>query len=194
MRRKHNIDDILDSGIDLFRRQGFNNTGVEDILRAGGIPKGSFYNFFKSKEDFGLQVMQRYADIYDAYVAGKLRDKSRTPLNRLKHFYESLINGNESEGCRYGCLINNLTQEIAGNNDAVALALRQHFERIVAIIAECIAEGQKQGEISRAYPAPELADYLHTSFYGALVRMKGLRSSQPLQHFLQVSMNILSVS
>ena len=110
MKRKHDINDILEKGVELIRSQGFNNTGIDDILKESGIPKGSFYNFFKSKEDFGIKAMQQYTSQQAEWVKSILTDQTKTPFQRLEYFYKRLIEGNREENCRKGCLVGNMTQ------------------------------------------------------------------------------------
>ena len=94
MQKKHNKEEIIEVGQELFRKRGFNNTGVDYILKTSGTPKGSFYNFFKSKEEFGVEVLKHYTDRQYNYFKELLENFSFTPLTRLKAFYNALIKGN----------------------------------------------------------------------------------------------------
>jgi len=186
MQKKHNKEEIIEVGQELFRKRGFNNTGIDDILKASGTPKGSFYNFFKSKEEFGVEVLKHYTDRQYNYVKNLLENFSLTPLPRLKAFYNALIKGNLQEGCRYGCLVGNMTQEMGGISDQISSSARDNLGRITTLIGECIKEGQEKTEIRDDYSAEELADFVHNSFYGAIMRSKAGRQEQPLQLFFEM--------
>ena len=129
--------------------KGFNHAGIEAILQAAGVPKGSFYNYFENKEDFGLQVINRFAECYDDELDRFLADESLSPLSRLRAYFESIIVQLEGNGCRNGCLVGNLSQEMADQSEVFRSRLEQIFDRWVDRYADCLSQAQKAGEISR---------------------------------------------
>ncbi len=191
MNRKHNIEDILDKGIELFRAQGYNNTGIEEILKATGIPKGSFYNFFRNKEDFGDKAMARYSERQNTYIETMLNDTSLSPFERLKKFYLSMIQFNEGESCSKGCLIGNLAQEMGGQSQLMSQAANRYYNNWAQLIANCIEEGQESGEIRDDISAIELGHYIHNSFNGSLMRAKAGQDAAPLHLFQKVAFEFL---
>ena len=66
MGKQETKSSLLEHGVQLMLGRGYHSTGIHDLLVTAGVPKGSFYHHFKNKEDFGLQVMGRYAD--DGYA------------------------------------------------------------------------------------------------------------------------------
>jgi TetR/AcrR family transcriptional repressor of nem operon len=186
MQRRHDINEILEKGLEVIREKGYTNTGIDDILKANGIPKGSFYNFFKSKEEFGVQAMRRYTERQIEWIEGFLGDKTKKPFARLKDFYESLIAANVDENCRKGCLVGNMTQEMAGLSDPIGHQAQRSLQEISNIIAGCIQEGQDLEEIRVDYSAKDLADYLHNSFYGFLLRAKAGRDKRQFDIFIEM--------
>ena len=82
MRRKHNIENVLEMGLEIIRQKGYNKTGVQEIINVCGIPKGSFYNFFKSKEDFGIKALNYYTEKQYKIVKKYLTNKKIKPINR----------------------------------------------------------------------------------------------------------------
>jgi len=187
MRQKHNIETILEAGQDLFRRQGYHNTGVDEVLKAANMPKGSFYNFFKNKEDFGAQVLRYYSQNGQKDLKKQLSKPGLSPLERLKAMYQGNIAFHSKEQCRYGCLLNNFSLELGGLSDEMMRVMGAEFEQYTSHLAACIAEGQADGSISKALPAQDLADYLHNNWNGAVVRMKATRSTAPLKLFMQTA-------
>ena len=186
MQRKHDVNEILDKGLELIRDKGYTNTGIDDILKANDIPKGSFYNFFKNKEDFGIRAMQVYTERQLEWIDSILGNKSKSPINRLKDFYDNLIAFNVDESCRKGCLIGNMTQEMAGQNDPIGQQAQKSLQDISDTIASCVQEGQDAEEIRDDYSAGDLADYLHNSFYGFLLRTKASRDKKQFDIFTEM--------
>ena len=191
MRQKHNIDKILENGLELIREKGYHNTGIDDILKINQIPKGSFYNFFKSKEDFGIKALQKYTEQQTKWVEEILSDKSRTAFKRLQYFYIKLIAGNLKENCRKGCLVGNMTQELGGLSEAISQQADESLKMITGIITRCIQEGQEAGDIRNDYPASDLAEYLHSSFYGFLLRSKAGQSRKQFDIFMEIVFNFI---
>lgn len=194
MYRKHNKQDILHQGQELVRKQGFNATGINDILKATGIPKGSFYNFFDSKEDFGLQLLAFYGEKGVTCMRAVLDDKGISPLERLDRFYAVMASENEEECFQGGCLINNLSMEVAGSNDAFSKATNDAFLAWVELLASCIREGQEQGEIIDHYPAVMLASFFHSNIFGALSRSKSARTREQLDITRKLTLEFLAKS
>jgi TetR/AcrR family transcriptional repressor of nem operon len=186
MPRKHDIDEILEKGLELIREKGYTNTGIEDILKANSIPKGSFYNFFKNKEDFGIRAMQKYTKHQIEWIENLLSDKAKGPFDRLKNFYERLIAASVDENCRKGCLVGNMTQEMAGLSNPIGRQAEESLQEISNLIAGCIEEGQDLDEIRSDYSAKDLADYLHNSFYGFLLRAKAGRDKKQFDIFTEM--------
>jgi len=191
MQHKHDIDEILEKGLELIREKGYTNTGIADILKANSIPKGSFYNFFKNKEDFAIRAMQKYTKRQMIWIESMLGDKTKRPFDRLKDFYQSLIAANVDENCRKGCLIGNMTQEMAGLSNPIGRQAEESLQEISNLIAGCIEEGQDSEEIRTDYSAKDLADYLHNSFYGFLLRAKAGRDKRQFDIFTEMMFNFI---
>ena len=140
MKRKHNREDIISRGQEVLRERGYNNTGVDQILKATDLPKGSFYNFFNSKEDFAREVLNIYVSNQYEFISARLKDKSQPPLSRLSNFYKSMIEFNEGENCAKGCLLANMTQELAGISENISEDTDRHYNWITNLISDFIAQ------------------------------------------------------
>ncbi len=177
---------LLDHGVRLMLERGYHNTGIHDILAAAGVPKGSFYHYFKNKEDFGLQVVGRYADDGYAVIDRVLGDKRQPPLVRLQRLFEKFRADYEQRFCRDGCLLGNLGQEMADVNDTFSDRISLHFDRWTARIALCLDEAVVSGDLSADADTTTLAGTLLDAYEGALLRMKVVKGIAPLQAFLEV--------
>ena len=177
---------LLDHGVQLMLGRGYHKTGIHDVLTTAGVPKGSFYHHFKNKEDFGLHVLDRYADDGYAEIDRVLSDKRRSPLARLQHLFEGFRADHERRFCRNGCLLGNLGQEMADINDIFRDRIKLHFGRWTARIALCLDEAVMSGDLRSDLDTTMLAGTVLDAYQGALLRMKVVKNTAPLQAFLDV--------
>lgn len=186
MKRIHNKDDIVQVGLDIVLSRGFTATGIEAILKQANVPKGSFYNFFSSKEEFALAII-------DKYVAGRnelfypiFSDMSLPPLERVKRSFQTLIALFTGEDCSKGCLIGNLGQEMSDQFESVRQRLDQALQKWSAELTKLLVQAQKENSISADLDAEMLAENLISSFQGALLRSKVKKSPEPLRNFVHL--------
>ncbi len=192
MNKKYQKEDILQKGETLLIQQGYHSTGINDVLEACGIPKGSFYNFFENKEDFGAQVIGRYGKKHAAHARAVLSDGTHTPIARLRHFYELAYESHAAKESRQGCLLSNSTTELSSESERCREVIVQAREETIQLIADCIAEGQAAGEITTMYDAQKLAQYLFFSYDGALVAMQATKSPEPIRVFIDITFAMIT--
>ncbi len=188
---KHQAEDIINTGMELIRTKGYHNVGINEILKASNIPKGSFYNFFESKEDFARKALDSYGNSSLEMIKSFLRNKELSPVERLKSFYGYLIDANEQEGFIAGCLINTISMEVGGLSSVLAVSADQNFNVWLEEIAICIKEGQDKGEIRTDYLPKELAEYMHVGTYGAFSRMKMTKNRLYLDNWFEMTFNFI---
>jgi TetR/AcrR family transcriptional regulator, transcriptional repressor for nem operon len=175
---------LVDAGTRLILEQGYHQTGIQDVLQAAGVPKGSFYYYFPSKEAFGQAVIAQFAEAYLVRLEQYLGDTTARPLTRLRRHQEDLLARFERRGCRGGCLIGNLSQELADQHPRLRTQLDAVLTSWRARYAQLFREAQAVGDL-RADRDPEaLADFYLDSFEGALLRAKVSKSPAPLRVFL----------
>ncbi|MBC8419708.1 MAG: TetR family transcriptional regulator C-terminal domain-containing protein [Desulfobacterales bacterium] len=173
---------ILETGAELIHLKGFNHTGLQEILNAAGVPKGSFYNYFSSKEDFGLQVIDHFAGYYTFISRPILEDPALSPLQKIKRLLEWFMEFFKSKDYAYGCPIGNLAQEMGDLSPAFREKLRSALDILVDTYSGVLAEAQKEGEISRRLDVREAAYFLVSSWHGALMHMKAIKGPEPLEN------------
>ncbi len=186
MGKEKTKDLLLEAGKATFLEKGYGNAGIEAILSAAGVPKGSFYYYFSSKEDFGLAVLDRFARCYDERLDLVMGDLAVPPLDRLRLYFESVIDRVEANGGRKGCLIGNLSQEMADHSETFRARLEEIFESWVDRYAACLSQAQAAGEVPLDLDARELAEFMLNGWQGAMLRAKTMRSVAPLRTFLEV--------
>jgi TetR/AcrR family transcriptional regulator, transcriptional repressor for nem operon len=187
-------DVLLEVGRKMFLERGYNHAGIECILQAACVPKGSFYNYFSSKEDFGLQVIDSFAACHDAFLDTYLGDHSRSPLDRLRGYFNAVVDDWENGARPRGCLVGQLSQELAEQSEAFRARLESIFERWADRFAKCLAEARDASQIAIEPDVRPFADFLLNSWQGALMRAKSSRSTVPLQTFIQNTMERIALS
>ena len=188
---KYDKEDILNTGYDVLRKNGYHNVGINQVLKEAGIPKGSFYNFFESKADFANQVVSHYAKDNHKWMQQYFLDTELSPLEALKSFYKIMIDFNEKDDFASGCLLNVLGNEIGRQNDELAENVNQYFIGWLNILDKVIFEGQKEGEITTRFTSLELAEYLHSGFYGTFSRMKVTRNRVYMDTWFDMSFEFI---
>jgi TetR/AcrR family transcriptional repressor of nem operon len=180
-------DKIVRAALRLFHELGYNGTSVQDITDAAEVPKGTFYNHFKSKELLALEVMRVYTD---TICTEKLPTGPESPLWRLREHFEALADEYAKVKYKNGCLIGNFAAEVA-NKPKLRQAAHEYLDQWAASIAIVVREAQDANEISGASDPEELARYLIDSFQGATLRTKLCRDRTPIEEFLRVSFDHL---
>lgn len=184
MKRIHNKEDIIQVGLDIVLSRGFTATGVEAILKQANVPKGSFYNFFSSKEEFALALIDRFVAERQEVFSPIFRNDSWPPLRRIRKSFETLITIFESDDCSKGCLLGNLGQEMSDQSENLRQRLEQSLQMWVRELATLLVEAQEEKTIPADMDAEMLAENLISSFQGALLRSKVKKSSEPLNNFI----------
>ncbi len=174
---------ILARGLDLLYLHGFGGTGVKDITAAAGVPKGSFYNYFDSKAEFGIECLREYEEYWIQELEGALVESEQPPLERLRLWYRRSIEDVLEHGYSRGCFAGNLAQELGDADPQFHLELDRVFNRFQLYIVRCLEEARAAGEIAPESDATELASFIMNSWQGALLRLKASGTGQPLWIF-----------
>jgi TetR/AcrR family transcriptional repressor of nem operon len=178
-------EQLLAAGLDALHRRGFNATSVQDITEVAGVPKGSFYNHFESKETLGAEVVLRYVENNEAQRA-ILRDTKLAPLTRLRKHFERLSQEVAKDNYSYGCLLGNFSTELSEQSPLIRERVATAFVAWSDLIAKVIAEAQTAGAVTRDLPPKALAAFLLNAFEGAMLRAKVDKSRAPFDAFFSV--------
>ena len=174
---------ILEKGSEIVRLKGFHHTGIQEILNSAGIPKGSFYFYFKNKEDFGLQLIDFYSNFFLGNADVFFKDESYSYLDRLRRFFNFFLNYFESINYKGGCTIGNLAQELGDTNVRFRVKLNDVFEKMKSRVEFFLRHAQNENEISNEIDISIVSDFIINSWEGALLRTKVSKSSEPLRIF-----------
>ena len=179
-------DKIIATGVEMVAISGFNATGIESVLKAAGVPKGSFYHHFGSKENFGIEVINLFAERYAQKLHTFFDDQSIEPLERIRNYLENSIEHLTQENFSKGCLIGNLGQELADQNERFRDRLAEIFCDWLNIFADCLHQAQQAGTLNPRLNAQQLASFLLSGWEGAILRAKVMRSPEPLKQFVGI--------
>jgi TetR/AcrR family transcriptional regulator, transcriptional repressor for nem operon len=191
MGRPSTREQIVQAGLKCLTRKGFNGVGVQDITTTAGVPKGSFYNHFESKEALGVEIVERYGT--DTRRREILSDKSVPPLERLRRHYARLNAIFVDAKFERGCILGNFSAELSNQSDLIRDSLRQLYVRWTEDVEAAIAEAQEQGTVSDKTTAAELAAFLLDAYEGALLRARVERDGQAFDRFMKFAFTKLLV-
>lgn len=179
-KRNENIrEKLLDQGFKLFITQGYHGTGIKEVVDQVKVPKGSFYNYFESKEQFGAEVIRRYSKWVNANMATWLNGAEDNALTALKQFFEQEMQRHQE--VKAGCIIANLGAELGDSSELCQQAMLEGFQSMKQQFFRNLKRGQAQGAIRDDVSAEELADFLVNAYEGALLRMQVEQSVEPIR-------------
>lgn len=174
---------LIRAGVEHLTEKGYSAVGIDDILKAASVPKGSFYHYFRNKADFGRVLIAAYHDYFSARLDQSFRDDSLPPLERLRAFVREAEQGMARHGFRRGCLVGNLGQEMGALPEDFRGDLVRVLEDWQRRTADCLRLAQADGSLGARHDADALAEYFWIGWEGAVLRAKLERSAGPLSRF-----------
>ncbi|RIJ12906.1 TetR/AcrR family transcriptional regulator [Pseudomonas sp. 91RF] len=183
---------LLDTGHRMMAEKGFTSVGLNEILQTAGVPKGSFYHYFKSKELYGQALLEDYFVCYLADMERRLTLPDLNARERLMDYWQGWQDRCTLEGHGDECLVVKLSAEVADLSEAMRLTLRDGAERVVARITTCI----EQGQADQCLPdgdARQLAETLYQLWLGASLLNKLQRTGQSLDTAMATTRRLLDV-
>ncbi|WP_392966212.1 TetR family transcriptional regulator C-terminal domain-containing protein [Streptomyces sp. LN245] len=175
-------EQLIEAARDRFHEHGFNGSGIKDITDDAGVPKGSFYNHFESKEAMAVEVMRRYADTRDMAM---LEDRSTPPLERIRAHFAYLTADLERFGYARGCLIGNFGAELSTQSVVIRDEVAQRLGRWSTLLALALDEARAAGTLTSTVDSTVLARFLVSAWEGAAMQAKVIGGA-PLDDFFVV--------
>jgi len=176
-------DSLVRAGVVALTEKGFSATGLDEILQSVGVPKGSFYHYFDSKEVFGAELIENYAEYFARRLDRFLLNEARAPLDRLKDFTVDAERGMKRHGFLRGCLVGNLGQEMGALPEAYRAQLMNVFADWQGRTSVCLKAAQASGQIEKHIDCDQLAAFFWIGWEGAVLRAKLERGPLPLKTF-----------
>ncbi|MET0357182.1 MAG: TetR family transcriptional regulator C-terminal domain-containing protein [Cellvibrio sp.] len=184
-------DKLIAISIQTMAIKGFNNTGIAEILAVANVPKGSFYHYFKSKDDLGFAIIEQYGQQLRTEFEKHLDAAEGTALVRLQSYFNMILGYFEGDFGLCNCLLGNLGQELSMQNPAMRKAIFAHYRVVENLIAGCLREAKAEGELSSDADEQMLAKMFFASWEGCLVRAKLEQSAQPLRDLMHLYFSLV---
>lgn len=182
---------ILETGQRIIAGKGFASVGLNEILTTAGVPKGSFYHYFASKEQYGQALLEEYFARYLDEIDHFFATWQGTAGESLMHYWQRWQDTQHVACNEQKCLVVKLGGEVADLSDAMRLTLRDGTARIVERIARRIEAGQADGSIP-PLPAAETAQTLYQMWLGASLLSKLHRTPDALNNALAFTRQLLN--
>lgn len=171
---------ILSIGESLILGRGFSAMGLSELLGAAEVPKGSFYHYFPSKEQFGVALLERYFDNYRARIHALFSNEVFAARERLLAYFDAWRKLHSHSQCHETCLAVKLTGEVSDLSEPMRTALETGMDSVIARIGGVIRDGQEDGSIPAGLDSSELAEALYAMWLGASLRSKAKRNTDAL--------------
>jgi TetR/AcrR family transcriptional repressor of nem operon len=185
MAAKSTREHLIDVGVGLMHQNGYNATGLTDILKAADVPKGSFYHHFGSKEDFAAAALERYGIREREHATAVLNDTTTPPLKRLRRYFSDLVKIYGQKGAILGCMMGRFSLEIAEESPQLRKRISASFDHWQHTIATVIGQAVAQKELPSGTDPESVAGFLLNSWQGALLRSQAQQSNAPLETFMR---------
>lgn len=194
MTQNTTYDKLIETGLSALMQKGYDGIGIGPVLAEAGVPKGSFYHYFSSKDDFVIALIGAYQARYNARRVAIFADRAKPALARLDAYFAYLQDELAASLPAGGCLYGILSQSLMPRSPALRQCLAQAFADWQASLEQLIAEACAAGELPASVD-PGVAACLTVDFYeGAMVRAKTRASVRPFAEFRACLPRLLAVS
>ena len=194
----HKTDDvrekIIATGQAIMGGKGYSAVGLNEILTAAGVPKGSFYHYFSSKDAFGVALLESYFESYLAEIDRTMATSGLTMAQRLMKYWELWQTSQSFHNCEGKCLAVKLGAEVADLSEPMRLVLQRGIYGIVERLTAAIGAGVADGSLATEGDPAKVAQSLYQLWMGASVMVKIARNTQPFETALSATRNMLHLS
>ena len=191
MATKSTRDHLIDTGLKLMHSNGYNATGLTEILKEADVPKGSFYHHFGSKEDFAAAALERYTTREAQHAASVLIASKISPLKRLKRYFMDLVKLYGQKGAIPGCMMGRFSLEMAAQNPQLRKQISVTFAHWQHTIATVVEQAVAHEDLPAGTDPESVAGFLLNSWEGALLRSQAEASDAPLELFMLIAFDQL---
>jgi TetR/AcrR family transcriptional repressor of nem operon len=176
---------LLEAGVRIFSKSGFNGCSVQDITECAGVPKGSFYNHFDSKEALGAAALKHYWSDGACDLLLLLTKPGLSPRQRLRAYFQQASADLAQNEFNCGCLIGNMSAELSDHSPVISAQLSVIYADWSHLVADCIREAQASGEVCSGADPDMLATFILNAWEGAVLRARIEKGDRPLRQFIE---------
>lgn len=174
-------DTILATGQRIMGAKGFSAVGLNEVLAAAGVPKGSFYHYFASKEAFGEALLEDYFSAYLVDMDRIFRQPGQTKAQQLEAYFAAWQDSQSFEDCQGKCLAVKLGAEVADLSEPMRAALQRGTTGITDRLARALDAGVSDGSVAIQDPPDAVARRLYQLWLGTSIMVKIARTARPFQ-------------
>ena len=189
MPRPCNRERILSEGLRVVHERGFGGASVRDIVQAAGVPQGSFTNHFKSKEAFGLEILDLYMAKGRDAMALTLGNTALAPMQRLRAYVDA--SQTRLDDMRHGCVFGNFAAEAGDCGNVIRERVAHAFEEVRQSVAECLRAAVAVGELPTGFACEDVAGFTVASLQGAILLSKVQRNPAPMERLRKILFEIV---
>lgn len=184
---------ILNTSFKLVLHKGFVGVGLQEILTTCGVPKGSFYYYFASKEAFGCALLQQYLADYKVKIDQLILQEERSAYVRLVALWQAWIDDpcHNDGGWAENCLIVKLAAEVSDLSEDMRQILNFGVSKLTERIANLLSDGQQDGSIPQHIEPEKMAQTMYQLWLGAALLAKLAQNKQPLYLALETTQQLL---
>jgi TetR/AcrR family transcriptional regulator, transcriptional repressor for nem operon len=184
---------LLDAARRIVVARGYAAVGINEVLAAAGVPKGSFYHYFDSKDAFGEAMMKSYFDDYFTTMDGIIANAEKSSAERLMLYWQYFYDTQAADDCQGGCLVVKLGAEIADLSEAMRVTTKAGTTAIIDRLEGMIADGVADGSVSVNDSPRATAEALYELWLGASILAKIHGSPGHLDRAMAVTRQVLHV-
>ncbi len=192
-RSEHTREALIEAGIEQLSVHGYHGTGIKQILDEVGVPKGSFYNFFASKEAFVVEVIGHYnQDLLNQlsqFINGE--GKNLNTVEQLRAIYRYSLKQYESHNFKRSCLVGSIASEISAESEMCRIELEHSMKQWLAVFSDLFKQGQQQGLMRDDMSSRDIAGLYWSAWEGALITMKMMADTKPVEKTMELMITTL---
>lgn len=177
---------IIEVASQLMHFQGYTNTGLKEILSKAGVPKGSFYHYFESKEDLALNILDYYSTFITQIFENSITEHDENPIEGLKSFFETIHKNFEITQFTGGCPIGNFGQELSDIEENIRVKTDKIFDSLVDQVHQQLSRAHAMGLVNQESVTKDYAEFLFNCWEGAMLRAKIKKTKRPLDLFVEM--------
>ena len=183
---------LLATGERLCMHRGFTGMGLSELLKTAEVPKGSFYHYFRSKEAFGVAMLERHYAGYHQRLATHFASGEGNYRDRVLNYYQETLNQFCQQGIISGCLTVKLSAEVCDLSEDMRTEMNKGASQIMTLLAQALENGRREGCLTFSGEAEATAQVLYSLWLGANLQAKMARSSTPLESALTHVRNLIA--
>lgn len=185
---------ILETAQAIISGKGFSAVGLNEILRASDVPKGSFYHYFDSKEAFGEALLKSYFSNYHASLDALLSSPGLSGAERLMSYWKTWLETQSDNDPSGKCLVVKLAAEVSDLSENMRVVLQQGTDQVIVRLGKSVEEGIADGSLSPRLDAKTTASTLYQLWLGATLRSKMTHNRAPMESALVATRSLLGLS